>query len=181
MELIVVLNLHVRRTVLDSERVQDSVSVILQQSHLGVATVDDLHAEVDEVGIVHTSLIILPNDNKLMLAVARDLVNHKLSTAQVLLQENIVVHQTNAIDLSENAVEGGLALLDSLAEENIISAGRLNGLQNATQVGEISRIFVDIGRRGDGRTHDIQRSQNLVVRGDSELLNSANASSTNLK
>mmetsp|Transcript_9323 Transcript_9323/g.26466 ORF Transcript_9323/g.26466 Transcript_9323/m.26466 type:complete len:420 (+) Transcript_9323:186-1445(+) len=130
-------NLHVGGAVVDVQGVEDVVAV-LDELELEVrGHRADLHAKVDVELAVGLALVVLPDGDDLVVAVARDRVNDVLAALEVLHDEHALVGFAARVDGAVDAVEGGLGLLHVGAEEDIVGAGALVRLDDDLEGGGV--------------------------------------------
>mmetsp|Transcript_49312 Transcript_49312/g.139618 ORF Transcript_49312/g.139618 Transcript_49312/m.139618 type:complete len:520 (+) Transcript_49312:1558-3117(+) len=92
-----------------------------------------------ETGAIGRLAVVLPEGADLVLAVARHGVHHVLDSREVLLHEHRLVDLAEAVALAHDVAEGGLHLVNGLAQRDVVRAGRLDRLDDGLE---------DLGRLG---------------------------------
>mmetsp|Transcript_46665 Transcript_46665/g.107092 ORF Transcript_46665/g.107092 Transcript_46665/m.107092 type:complete len:341 (+) Transcript_46665:486-1508(+) len=115
------LHLRVHAAALDAERVKHSEDVLDHRLQVRLfLNGHEAHAEVDEGRVVVPPLVVLPDGDALVHAVARDGVDDVLVAAEVLLQEHLFVREAQHVLRALQRLEAVAHLLLGVADGDAI-------------------------------------------------------------
>mmetsp|Transcript_46221 Transcript_46221/g.80833 ORF Transcript_46221/g.80833 Transcript_46221/m.80833 type:complete len:337 (-) Transcript_46221:2103-3113(-) len=129
-------NLHMRRSLVNLESLNDLTGILNHRSDFRVGGVLQGHSEVHKVGPVDGAFVVLPDRDDLVDTIATHAIDNILGTREILLAEHAVVDRSEVVDLAVGGVESGEAVLQRAAQSDMVGAGALVGLED--QLGSTS-------------------------------------------